>query len=58
MIHPILPMTYLIPNHLIAGSSPSKPGPTGLVAAFPYPYNPVKTEVMFLLQTYSTINVC
>ena len=29
----ILPMTYLIPFHLVAGSDPSKPGPTGLVAA-------------------------
>ena len=28
-------MTYLIPIHLVAGSDPSKPGQTGLVAAFP-----------------------
>ena len=49
MIHPILSLTYLIPFHLVAGSDLSKPGPTGLVAAFPPSRtSPVKTEVIFL----------
>ena len=34
MNHPIMPMTYLIPFHLVAGSYPPKPGPTNIVAAF------------------------
>ena len=54
-------MTYLIPFHLVAGSDPSQPGPTGLVAAFPpRSTNPVTTEVIFILsvvQTYSIFNV-
>ena len=58
MIHPILPMTYLIPVYLVAGSDPSKPGPKpGLVAAF----LPSRTSPVFFLlsvvQTYSTFNV-
>ncbi len=43
MIYSSLPMTYLIPFHLVASSDPSNPGPTGLVAAFsPSCTSPVK----------------
>ena len=49
MIHPILPMTYLIPFRLVAGLGPSKPR---LSSSF----SPVKTEVVFVpsvVHTYS-----
>ena len=57
MIHPILPMAYLIHFYLVAGSDPSKPGTTGLVAAFPIALSKYKLFFPAVVHTYSTLNV-
>ena len=57
MIHPMLHMAYLIHFSLVAGSDPSKPGTTGLVAVFPIAMSKYKLVFTSVVHTYSTFNV-